>query len=286
MRYAWIEVQGGHSVRTMCAALGVSASGYYSWRRHAPSRRAIEDVRLLHQIQRIQRHSREAYGTVRVWRSLRDEGEQCGIHRVQRLRQAHAIQTKRRRRYVHARGTYQRVPAAPNRLAWPFSSPAPNRVWVADITYVPTRQGWLYLATVLDMHTRRIVGWAMGDRADQPLASAALDMALAHRKLQPGAIHHSDQGVQYTCKAYQQHLQAAGLVASMSRKGMPYDNAMMESFFSSLKQELTHHERFADRDEARSKVFDYIEVFYNRQRLHSGLGYQSPDQFEKMSAEA
>lgn len=176
------------------------------------------------------------------------------------------------------------MPAAPNRLAWPFSSAAANQVWVADITYVPTQQGWLYLATVLDMYSRRIVGWAMSDRPDQVLASAALDMALAHRRPEKGAIHHSDQGVRYTCKAYQQHLQAAGLVASMSRKGMPYDNATMESFFASLKQELTHHERFADRDQARSKVFEYIEVFYNRQRLHSGLGYQSPDQFEKRVA--
>jgi len=141
----------------------------------------------------------------------------------------------------------------------------------------------LYLATVLDMHSRRIVGWAMDDRADKPLVSAALDMALASRTPEKGAIHHSDQGVQYTCKAYQQHLHAAGLLASMSRKGMRYDNAMMESFFASLKQELTHHERFETRDEARSKVFEYIEVFYNRQRLHSGIDYQSPEQFEKLA---
>jgi putative transposase len=154
---------------------------------------------------------------------------------------------------------------------------------VADITYVPTRQGWLYLAAVLDMHTRLIVGWAMSDRADQALASDALDMALTRRKPQKGVIHHSDQGVQYTCRAYQQQLHNAGLVASMSRKGMPYDNAVMESFFSSLKQELTHHERFVDRDEARSKMFDYIEVFYNRERLHSGLDYRSPAQFEQMA---
>jgi len=286
VRYAWIETQPEHSVRTLCGVLGVSTSGYYVWRRHEASTRALDDARLLRQIERIHVENRQAYGTVRVWHSLRREGERCGVNRVRRLRQTHAIQTKRRRRYVHAKGAYQRIPAAPNRLAWPFSSPAPDRVWVADITYVPTRQGWLYLATILDMHTRRIVGWAMGDRADQLLASAALDMALTKRKPAPGAIHHSDQGVQYTCKAYQQHLQAAGLIASMSRKGMPYDNAMMESFYSSLKQELTHHERFVDRDEARSKVFEYIEVFYNRQRLHSGLDYQSPDQFEKMAVGA
>lgn len=282
MKFAWIKTQTAHPLHRLCCVLGVSTSGYYAWRRHEPSKRALDDVRLLERIEQVHVEGREAYGTIRVWRSLRQRGESCGLHRVRRLRQQHQILTKRRRRYMHARSTYQRAPAAPNRLAWPFVSPGPNRVWVADITYVPTRQGWLYLATILDIHTRRIVGWAMSDRADQPLASAALDMALANRTPAKGAIHHSDQGVQYTCKAYQQHLQAAGLVVSMSRKGMPYDNAVMESFFASLKQELTHHERFADRDEARSKVFDYIEVFYNRKRLHSELGYQSPDQFEKM----
>jgi putative transposase len=204
-------------VRTLCAVLGISASGYYAWQRREPSARALDGVRLLQQIERIHIENREAYGTLRVWRSLRDEGERCGIHRVQRLRQLHAIQTKRRRRCLHARVTYRRVPVAPNRLKWPFSSPGSNRVWVADITCVPTKQGWLYLAAVLDMYSRRIVGWAMGDRADQPLASAAFDMALASRTPEKGAIHHSDQGVQYTCKAYQQHLHAAGLVASMSR---------------------------------------------------------------------
>lgn len=267
----------------MCKTLAVSTSGYYAWRNRKPSARALENQRLVQKMERLHKVAREAYGTERMWRSLRQHGESCGRHRVERLRRMHAIQSKRRRRYLRTRGAYQRVPAAPNLLAWPFASASVNRIWVADITYVPTRQGWLYLAAVLDMHTRRIVGWAMSDRADQALASGALDMALTRRKPVKGAIHHSDQGVQYTCKAYQQQLQSAGLVASMSRKAMPYDNAVMESFFSSLKQELTHHERFVDRDEARSKMFDYIEVFYNRERLHSALDYRSPAQFEKMA---
>jgi len=227
--------------------------------------------------------NREAYGTLRMWHALRQQGERCGLHRVQRLRQANAIQSKHRRRYMRARSPYQRVPAAPNLLCWSFASPAPDRVWVSDITFVPTRQGWLSLAAVLDMHTRRLVGWAMGKRADQVLASKALEMALTQRKPAHCTIHHSEQGVQYTCKAYQQHLQRAGLVASMSREGMPYDNAVMESSFSSLKHELTHHERFESRDEARSKIFDYIEIFFNRKRLHSSLGYRSPAQSEKMA---
>lgn len=276
-------MQPDHSVGMLCRTLGVSLSGYFAWRDREPSARAKANARLLAQIKTIHEEAREAYGTERIWRRLRAQGEVCGRHRVRRLRQLNAIVSKRRRRFLHARGSYQRVPAAPNRLKWPFISSGPNRVWVVDITYIPTRQGWLYLAAVLDMHTRRLIGWAMGDRPDQALASSALEMALAHRKPKKGVIHHSDQGVQYTSKAYQQQLLNAGLIASMSRKGMPYDNAVMESFFSSLKQELTHHERFTNRDEARSRVFDYIEVFYNRKRLHSSLGYQSPEQFEKMA---
>jgi putative transposase len=174
---------------------------------------------------------------------------------------------------------YPRVPSSPRHVQWPFVSPGVDRVWMADITHVPTRQGWLYLAAVLDLYTRRIVGWAMSDRIDQTLVSEALRMALARRAPARGGIHHSDQGSQYTSHAYQQQLQSAGLIASMSRKGMPYDNAPMESFFGSLKQELTHHELFADRAVARTAVFDYIEVFYNRERLHSALGYRSPEDF-------
>lgn len=284
MRYAWIRSQHGtYAARTLCRALQVSTSGYYAWLGRKPSTRAQDNARLGQRIAQLHAENREAYGTLRMWHALRQQGERCGLHRVQRLRQVNAIQSKRRRRYVRARSPYQRVPAAPNLLSWPFASPAPDRVWVADITFVPTRQGWLYLAAVLDVHTRRLVGWAMGERADQALASAALEMALTQRKPKRGAIHHSDQGVQYTCKAYQEHLQRSGLVPSMSRKGMPYDNAVMESFFSSLKHELTHHESFNSRDEARSRIFDYIELFYNRKRLHSTLGYRSPTQSEKMA---
>lgn len=282
MKYAWIRDQQGYRVRWLCHALGVSPSGYYAWCARRPGPRAQENARLLQRIEQLHAQTREAYGSERLWRALRQQGETCGRHRVRRLRRVHAIRTKRRQRYLRTRSTYQRVAVAPNRLAWPFVSPGPDRVWVADITFVPTRMGWLYLAAVLDMHSRQIAGWAMGERADQALASAALAMALQRRRPAQGAIHHSDQGTQYTSGAYQRQLQEAGLVASMSRKGMPYDNAVMESFFSSLKQELTHHERFASLDQARGKVFEYIEVFYNRQRLHSALGYRSPAEFEKM----
>jgi putative transposase len=284
VRYAWIRDQAAHHpVRTLCRLLDVSASGYYAWRDRGPSARLLEEARLLEHIKQLHARTREAYGTERMWRALRADGERCGRNRVQRIRRDHAIRSKRRRRYMRTRSTYQRVAAAPNRLTWPFNSAQPNRVWVADITFIPTREGWLYLAALLDLYARKIVGWAMSDRADQSLASSALSMALARRRPPTGLIHHSDQGVQYTCKAYQQQLQQPGLIASMSRKGMPYDNAAMESFFSSLKQEEIHHEQYRTRDEARSHVFDYIEVFYNRQRLHSALDYQSPEAFEAMT---
>jgi len=283
VKYAWIRDQAGYPVRTLCAVLGVSPSGYYAWRGRRPGRRALDNARLLQRIEQMHVQTREAYGAERLWQALRREGEHCGRHRVRRLRRAHGIQTKRRQRFVRTRGGYQRIPAAPNRLTWPFASPVADQVWVADITFVPTRAGWLYLAAVLDLHTRQIVGWAMGERADQALASAALAMALGRRQPRPGAIHHSDQGCQYTSGAYQAQLKAAGLQPSMSRKGMPYDNAAMESFFSSLKHELTHHERFATHDEAKRRLFDYIEVFYNRQRLHSSLGYRTPVEQDRLA---
>ena len=276
MKYAWIREQADYPVRSLCMALGVSPSGYYAWRDRRPGRRVLDNARLLQRITQLHVQAREAYGAERMWQALRREGETCGRHRVRRLRRAHGIEAKRRQRYVRTRSTYQRVPPAPNLLAWPFVSEAPDRIWVTDITYVPTRAGWLYLAAVLDLHTRQIVGWAMSGCAHQALVSAALQMAIERRKPVPGAIHHSDQGSQYTSGAYLAQLRAAGLRPSMSRKGMPYDNAAMESFFSSLKQELTHHERFATLDEAKVKLFDYIEVFYNRQRLHSSLGYRTP----------
>lgn len=281
MKYAWIAGEKGYAIRTLCRALQVSPSGYYAWCSRQPGARALDNQRLAQRIQQLHAATKEAYGTRRLWHALRQQGETCGQHRVRRLRQQHAIQTRRRRRYLRTRAPYQRVPVTPNRLRWPFASPGLDRVWVADITYVPTQQGWLYLAAVLDIYSRRVVGWAMSDRPEQALARDALAMALERRRPRSGAVHHSDRGSQYTSKAYQQQLADAGLIASMSRKGMPYDNAVMESFFSSLKQELTHHERFKDRDAARAHIFEYIESFYNRQRLHSSLGYRSPEAFER-----
>ena len=283
MKYAWIAQQASdHSVSVLCRALAVSSSGFYDWRRRAPSTRAIENARLALTIQCMHQEYREAYGTEKLWRELRERGEQCGRHRVARLRRRHGVVTKRRRRYLRARAPYQFEPPAPNRLCWPFRSPAPNRIWVTDITYVPTRQGWLYLAVVLDLFARRVIGWAMSNRQDQELASSALMMAIDRRRPPAGLIHHSDRGSLYTSKAYRKLLESYGINASMSRVGMPYDNAAVETFFSSLKNELTHHEQFSTIDEARRKLFDYIEVFYNRQRKHQSLGYRSPVEFERL----
>jgi len=283
VKYAWIAQQtSNHSTSALCRALGVSSSGFYDWRTRGPSTRAVENARLALTIQCVHHEFREAYGTERLWRELRDRGEPCGRHRVARLRRRHGITTKRRRRYLRARAPYQFDPPAPNLLRWPFHSPTPDCIWVTDITYVPTRQGWLYLAAILDLFARRVIGWAMSTRQDQALALSALTMAINSRRPLPGLIHHSDRGSLYTSKAYRKALESHGIKASMSRVGMPYDNAVAESFFSSLKNELTHHEQFATIDEARHKLFDYIEVFYNRQRKHQALGYRSPVEFENL----
>jgi len=285
VKYAWIASQKAlHSVRALCRALRVSPSGFYDWSKRKPSARAVANENLVRAIKRVHIECREAYGTERLWRELVDRGERCGRHRVARLRRHHGVLTKRRRRYIRARGPYDRTPPAPRLIEWPFSSPAPNRIWAGDITQIPTRQGWLHLAIVLDLYARRVVGWSMSPRPQQNLASDALAMALTHRRPSPGLIYHSDRGCQYTSKSYRAQLESAGIVVSMSRVGMPYDNAMVESFFSSLKNELTHHERFSDTDEARARVFDYIEVFYNRRRRHEALDYRSPADYETMAA--
>lgn len=265
----------------MCRALGVSRSGFHTWQQRKPSAREQDDVRLAIVIQATHMEHRQVYGTRRLWRVLVGRGEVCGRHRVARLRSRHGVVTLRRRRFVRTRAAYQRVPAAPNRLAWPFASSTPDRVWVGDITHVATREGWLYLATVLDVCSRRIVGWAMDSRQTLDLAEHALHMAIVHRRPEPGLILHHDQGCQYTSARYRAKVESAKMVLSMSRPGMPYDNAMAESFFSTLKLEGVPDKAFATRDAARMALFDYIEVFYNRTRMHSALEYQSPVQYEE-----
>jgi transposase InsO family protein len=260
----------------MCSVLGVSRSGYYEWRDRPESLRSVEDRRLLQDIRALHVQSREAYGAVKTWRVLRARGLSCGRHRVARLRRENDIEARRKRRFRVVVEHHKLAPPAPNHLAQQFQVKQSDRVWAGDMTVIPTAAGWLHLAVLLDLHSRRVIGWAMGDKRTQDLCLAALRMAAEHRRPAEGLLHHSDQGSQYVGARYREQLMRLGAVASMSRKGNPYDNAVVESFFGNLKNELVHHRNFKTREQARSELFDYIEVFYNRQRLHSSLNYRTP----------
>lgn len=271
-------MQAEHSLADLCAALAVSRSGYHAWAARTPGPRAQANAVLWPRIEQAYQESRQTYGRPRIQQWLERQGQKCSRHRVAR-RHRMASQTKRRFR-ASLTDSQHDLPIAPNRLR---DRPLPARrdaVWVADITYVTTDEGWRYVAGVLDRHTRRCVGWAMADTLATSLPLAALDMALQHRRPAEGLVHHSDRGVQYASAAYRERWATAGAQPSMSRKGNCYDNAAMESFWSSLKRELVHRCRFATRAEARAAVFEWIEIFYNRERLHSALGYHSPVDFE------
>ena len=270
----------------MCQVLGVSRSGYYAWCTRSPSKRALANGKLLEQIRRIHREAREAYGAVKTWEELLKQGIACGRHRVARLRRRAGIEARRKLRFRLTTQSRQNQPAAPNLVERRFEAGAPNRIWVGDITFIATREGWLYLAILLDLFARRVVGWSMRHLIDTELVLNALKMALCTRRPSPGLIHHTDQGRQYVTRAYTQLLQLHGMRASMSRKGDCFDNACAESFFSSLKNELIHFCTFHTREEAKAAVFDYIEIFYNRSRLHQSLGYLSPAEFERRAGVA
>lgn len=282
MKYGFIRAhQEQFSVSRMCGVLKVSRNGYYDWRDRPESKRSKENRLLLVQIRAVHDRSRQAYGALKTWRDLKAEGFKWGRHRVARLRREAGIEARRKRRFRITTQSRAGVVAAENRLDQRFETKSVNRVWVGDITFVPTAAGWLYLAVLVDLYSRRVVGWAMSERIDQQLVLGALNMALLQRRVKPGLIHHSDQGRQYSSTAYLAELERYGMVASMSRRGNCYDNAVAESFFSSLKNELVHHNSFQTRDEARTAIFEYIEVFYNRQRLHQSLDYVSPVDYER-----
>lgn len=281
MRFRFIHAQRAeHLLTRLCQVVGVSRSGYYAWRRRPVSARAAANAHLLAQIRRLHWQTKQRYGAVKLWRALRLAGIRCGRHRVARLRRQHGLIAQRVRRFRVLIERHEFAPPAPNRLQQVFVASAANRMWTGDLTAIATRAGWLYLAVLLDLYSRRVIGWAMSAKPDQALALEALRMALAARRPHPGLIHHTDQGALYTSGAYQRLLAQTGLVASMSRKGNCYDNAVVESFFSTLKNELVHERDYHTRDEARAEVFEFIEAFYNRQRLHQTLGYVSPVQFE------
>ena len=238
---------------------------------------------MLNRIQSIHADSEENYGAIKTWKALRNEGESCGRHRVSRLRRINGIIAKRMRRFRASYAARNSAPAAPNLLAQDFTADGPNGIWVGDITFIPTRKGWLYLAVLVDLFSRRVIGWSMSKRMNQQLAIDALTMAIRQRNPEPGLIHHSDQGIQYSGANYKTILKTHDIIASMSRKGNCYDNAVAESFFSNLKNELVYHCDYHNRDEARAAIFKYIEVFYNRKRLHETLDYVSPAQYEALA---
>ena len=223
----------------------------------------------------------ERYGSRRLWRELRRRGIDCGRHRMDRLRREQGLCTRRRRRFMRARAAYQRTPAAPRLCTWPFAAHAPDRLWVGDMTVLPTREGPLYFAALVDACSRRVIGWAMDDHQRLDLTERALEMALQHRRPKPGLLLHHDRGSQYTGARYRAKAEAAKIQLSMSRPGLPYDNAMAESFFATLKLELMDDKPFETRDAARAAVFEYVELFYNRIRMHSALGYRAPMQAER-----
>lgn len=283
MKFRVIEDHRGRwPVALMCRVFAVSVAGYYAWRKRPESRRAAENRALLDDIRRVHAASQGRYGSPRVHAALRARGGRTGRGRVERLMRVHGVQgLLARPRRVRTTDSRHAFPVAPDLLERRFSASRPNQVWLADLTYIPTGQGWLYLAAVMDLHTRRIVGWAMRDHLRAELATAALTMAVQRQHPEPGLIQHSDRGVQYACTSYQAALAEAGVRPSMSRRGNALDNAPMESFFHTLKTELVHHRAYATHDEARRDLFAYIEGWYNRQRLHSALGYQTPAEAER-----
>lgn len=276
--------RGEFRIGTMCEVLGVSRSGYYAWRRRPRSFRDETNAELAETIRRLHEESRRIYGSPRIYAALRRRGIVCGRHRVARLMREEGIRSKTKQRFRYIATKREETPAAPNRLERCFTAARRDRVWASDITIVKTAEGWLHLAIVLDLYSRKVVGWATSHAVTQTLALEALAMALAVRKPKPGLIHHSDRGGQYLSAAYQHLLDEHGALCSMSRPGNCLDNAVAESFFHTLKTELVYQQYYRTREEARLAIFEYVESFYNRTRLHSTLDYRSPEEYEKSVA--
>jgi transposase InsO family protein len=284
MRYPFIESQRGvFSVQALCRAMQVSTSGYYAWRHRADAPNEEEQT-IVAAIKTIYAISKGRYGSPRIHRMLRQQGVRCAEKRVARLMREHGLQARSRRRFKVTTDSKHTLPVAENVLGRQFEVAVSNARWAADITYIWTRQGWLYLAVVMDLFSRRIVGWSMQETMDRGLVITALKMALTARRPPVGLLLHSDRGSQYASHDYQQLLKQAGCRCSMSRKGNCWDNAPVESFFSTLKLELIHERRYETRQQARAGIFEFIEVWYNRQRLHSSLGYLSPADYEARMA--
>ena len=287
MRFRVVEdCRGSWPVQALCSVLGISTAGYYAWRARPDSKRAVEDRALLADIRQVHANSGGRYGSPRVHATLRAQGGKAGRGRVERLMRHHGVRgLVALRRRVQTTDSRHAFPVAPNLLERQFSATnRPNQVWLADLTYIATGEGWLYMAAIMDLHTRKIVGWSMRDHLKAELATSALMMAIQRQRPSAGLIQHSDRGIQYACGDYQAALTKAGIIPSMSRRANPLDNAPMESFFHTLKTELVHHRTYAARDEAKRDLFSYVEGFYNHQRLHSALDYRTPDQAERQAA--
>lgn len=283
MKYAFIQQhRERHSLHALSKVLQVSRSGYYDWLGRAPSARAQANNELLEHICSAHTRHRQAYGALKMWRYLNAVGIACGKHRVARLRKQAGIEAQRKRRFRLTVEHHHTPKAAPDLLQRQFSSGAPNRAWVGDMTFIRTRQGWLHLVVLLDLFSRKVVGWAMGDRATTALHQAALTMAITQRRPKAGLVHHTDRGAVYSAPPYREQLAQAGMQPSMNGRKTAYDNAVAESFFSTLKNEWVHHHDFMTRDEAKLAIFDYIECFYNRNRIHQSMGYRTPDEVERL----
>lgn len=283
MKFRFIEehLSGQFPVEVCCDVLEVSRSGYYAWRDRPDSARAKRRRELAAKVKAVHEQNRGVYGSPRVFQALKASGESVCENTVAKVMAEQEIRAKSKKTFVpRTTDSAHEQPVAPNVLGRQFQAEFPDRKWAADITYVPTDEGWLYLAGVIDLCSRRVVGWSMADHMRTELVSDALGMALDRRRPDQGLLHHSDRGVQYASEDYQHLLQSHGIECSMSGKGDCWDNAVMESFWATLKTELVNHERYQTRAQARASIFEYIEVFYNRVRLHSSLGYLSPEQFE------
>ena len=282
MKYWFIEShRSEHRVEKMCRVLKVSRSGYYAFRGRGKSMRQLANERILAAIKEAHKESRRIYGSPRITDALRDGGIRCSENRVARLMRANGITAKMKRKFKATTDSNHNLPVAKNLLNRQFKVDRPNKVWVSDITYIWTTEGWLYLAVILDLFSRQIVGWAMSDKITQDIVINAFSQALWRRKPKAGLMFHSDRGSQYAADGFRSLLAGRGFIQSMSRKGNCYDNAVAESFFHTLKTEVIYHEKYLTRDQARQSIFEYIEMFYNRKRKHSTLGYRSPWEFEQ-----
>lgn len=282
MKYqAMEELRHQYPVPTMCRLLGVSSSGYYAWRHRKPSLRSQQEPRLEAEIRAAHGRTRETCGPERLQRDLAEHGVQVGLHRIRRLRKKLGLRCKQKRKFKATTNSKHNLPVAPNLLEQQFAAEAPDQVWTGDLTYISTDEGWLYLAGLKDLYTGEIVGYAMGERMTRHLVMQALFRAVSLRRPPPGLIQHTDRGSQYCSHEYRALVAQFGMLASMSRRGNCYDNAPIESFWGTLKNELIYHRRYATREQARREIAEYIDMFYNRQRRQARLGYLSPAAFRQ-----